>query len=121
LLKIILTFTKHQLNINKNIIMETLLERATALGLKVSSEPIVLPELVKELNRLALEHNICAAGFRGWLIGNDIPFTEEFEFIDEDGDIHEDGHFILDEFPQYGFNFEDCNDGHYFALEVFEI
>lgn len=73
------------------------------------------PELVEQLNSLAHEHNACAAQFRGWLIGNDIPFSEYFECIDEGGD------FILDAHPEFGFNFDDANNGEFFAIKRFEV
>jgi hypothetical protein len=90
-----------QLNINKNIMMN-------------------IPELVDELNNLAYEHNACAAQFRGWLVGNDIPFTEEFGCV-EDGEVYEDGDFILDAHPEFGFNFEDANEGEFFTIKQFEV
>lgn len=78
-----------------------------------------IPELVRQLNSLAIEHNACAAQFRGWLIGNNIPFTEEFGCV-EDGIVYEDGDFILDAHPEFGFNFEDANEGEFFAITSFK-
>ncbi len=90
--------------------METLLERATAAGFEISEKSFETPELVEELFKLALEHDICAAGFRGWLVGNELPFTEEFGSV-EDGIEYHFGDFILDEYPNFGFTFESENEG----------
>ena len=70
----------------------------------ISTLEIPTPELVNQLHSLCYENNPIAAQFRGWLVGNDVPFTEEFE--DNDGVI-----FILDEYPTYGFTFESENEG----------
>jgi hypothetical protein len=108
-----------QLNINKNITMETLLERATTAGFTIA-EPFEMSELVNQLNELAYEHEACASQFRGWLVGNNIPFTEEFGCI-EDGIVYEDGIFILDEYPNFGFSFEDDNYGEYSGLQHWDL
>jgi hypothetical protein len=100
--------------------METLLERATAAGFEVSNNPVETPELVEALLDLALEHNICAAGFRGWLIGNELNFTEEFGSV-EDGIEYHFGDFILDEYPNFGFSFEDANDGVIIGLTYWDL
>lgn len=95
--------------------MKSLLESAIEAGFEISNEPFVMPPLVKQLYELALEHNACSAQFRGWLVGNEVPFTEEFGSV-EDGIIYNFGHFILDEYPEFGFSFEDVNDGEIIGL-----
>ena len=100
--------------------METLLERVTAAGFEISEKSFETPELVEELFKLALEHDICAAGFRGWLVGNELPFTEEFGSV-EDGIEYHFGDFILDEYPNFGFTFESENEGEIAGLTHWEL